>query len=108
MDPLAVYQVKLRELLRALEQRIERDKITNRKASLTRKAKLSRIRARLARSQAGYSREAAIKILAVLLREAAELAIELVIEAFIRSNPSCTCHSLPLAPSFAGCDALAA
>ncbi len=85
MDPLAVQQVKLKELIRALERQLESDQSTNRKASLELKAKLSRMRARISRSQAGFSREAAKKVLAVVIREAAELALKLVVEAFIRS-----------------------
>ena len=84
MDPLAVQQVKLKELIRALERRIECDQSTNRKASLELKAKLSRMRARISRSQAGFSREAAKKVLVLVLREAAELALKLVVEAFVR------------------------
>lgn len=86
MDPLAVQQVKLKELICALERRLESDQSTNRKASLELKAKLSRMRARISRSQAGYSREAAKRVLVVVLREAAELALKLVVEAFIRSR----------------------
>ncbi len=85
MDPLAVQQVKLKELIRALERQLESDQSTNRKASLELKAKLSRMRSRISRSQAGYSREAAKKVLVVVIREAAELALKLVVEAFIRS-----------------------
>ena len=86
MDHLAVQQVKLKESIRSLTRLLEKIPSTNRKASHELRAKLSRLQSRISQSQAGYSREAAKKVLVVVAREVAELALKLVIEAFIRSE----------------------
>jgi hypothetical protein len=91
MDPLAVKQIKIREIIESLEDLLADTCCNDRKASLKLKTRLARMRRRLAHSQSGHSRKTAHVVLAAIVREVVSVVIELGIEAFILSARSCFC-----------------
>lgn len=108
MDPLAVRRIRLKEIIRALEDFCDDDPGITPKASLELKKRLRRLRLRLDLAAAGFSMETTRKVLSWCLREVVEIVLKLGIEAFIRSTGEVSWNETSLVPCFEPSGSLAA